>query len=41
MAMPFHVEKTGNGSKLSKAALEAGELWNRSEEGAHQLLSIG
>lgn len=41
MAIPFHVENTGNGSRLSNAAFDTGELGNRFEEGDHQLLSIG
>jgi hypothetical protein len=41
MASPFHVENTGKGSSLSNAVLEVVELWNRLDEGDHQLLSIG
>jgi hypothetical protein len=41
MAIPFQVEKTGKGSRLSNAAFEEGELWNKLVEGDHQLLSMG
>jgi hypothetical protein len=40
-AIPFHVENTGKGSRLSNAAFVVGELGNRLEDGDHQELSIG